>query len=129
MRTAAQRLGDAAEALVEARLTAAGWTILGRRVRVGRAELDLVAVDPGPPARLVAVEVRWRRRSDHGRPEETVDRRKLLRLRAALGRLGAWPALPDGTALPSLPPAVDVVAVEPGPGGGRVRHHRDVALD
>jgi Holliday junction resolvase-like predicted endonuclease len=129
MRTTAQLLGDAAEALVERRLIAAGWTILGRHVRVGRAELDLLALDPGPPARLVVVEVRWRRRPDHGRPEETVDRRKIVRLRAALGRVGASASLPDGTPVPSLPPAIDVVAVEPGPDGDRLRHYRDVRLD
>ena len=66
MRTPAQRAGDAAEALAERRLEAAGWTILGRHVRVSRAEIDIVAVDPGPPPALVAVEVRWRARRDYG---------------------------------------------------------------
>ncbi|MBI3747278.1 MAG: YraN family protein, partial [Chloroflexi bacterium] len=42
MRTDAQRSGDGAETLVADRLTAAGWTILARNVRVGRFELDLV---------------------------------------------------------------------------------------
>ena len=55
-RTEAQRAGDAAESLVAARLERAGWTILGRNVHVGRHELDIVAVDPGPPAALVVVE-------------------------------------------------------------------------
>ena len=57
-RTAAQRIGDAGEALIASRLEAAGWTILARNVRVGRDELDLVAIDPGPPRALVVVEVR-----------------------------------------------------------------------
>ena len=65
-RTDAQRAGEAAEGLVARRLEAAGWTILGRNVHVGRRELDLVAVDPGPPPTLVIVEVRWRRRRDFG---------------------------------------------------------------
>ena len=34
------------------RLAAGGWRILGRNVHVGRRELDIVAVDPGPPAWL-----------------------------------------------------------------------------
>ena len=34
--TAAQRIGDAGEALVASRLEAAGWTILARNVRLGR---------------------------------------------------------------------------------------------
>ena len=74
-RTAAQQAGDAAEALVAARLAEAGWTVLARNVHVGRHELDLVAVDPGPPAALVVVEVRWRAGRDFGLPEETVDHR------------------------------------------------------
>ncbi len=59
-RTSAQLAGDAAETLVAARLAEAGWTVLARNVHIGRHELDLVAVDPGPPAALVIVEVRWR---------------------------------------------------------------------
>jgi Holliday junction resolvase-like predicted endonuclease len=85
-RTLAQRAGDAAEDDVAARLSARGWRILGRRVRAGRSELDLVAVDPGPPRTLVIVEVRWRRRRDFGLPEETVDHRKLAHLRGGVGR-------------------------------------------
>jgi putative endonuclease len=119
-RTEAQRSGDAAEAIVARRLADAGWTILGRNVHVGRAELDIVAVDPGPPPALVIVEVRWRRRRDYGLPEETVDHRKRARVRqAAYGLL-------DGGAYPRLPLRFDLVVVEPDGRGGepRVRHHR-----
>ncbi|HET7028840.1 MAG TPA: YraN family protein [Candidatus Limnocylindrales bacterium] len=116
---------DAEDAVARA-LTAAGWRVLARNVRVGRLELDIIAVDPGPPARLVAVEVRSRRRRDYGLAEETVDGRKLGRLRAAVGGLLAIGALPDGRRLPALPPAIDVVAVEPGPDGRRMRHVRNV---
>jgi putative endonuclease len=109
-------------------LAAAGWRILARQVRVGRLELDVVAVDPGPPAALVAVEVRWRRSRLFGLPEETVDGRKIARLRRAAAALAADGRLPDGTTLPALPPRLDVVAVEPGPTGRlRARHHRGVA--
>ncbi len=52
-RTPSQRAGDAAEDEVARRLLAQGWTLLGRRVRAGRSELDLVATDPGPPRALV----------------------------------------------------------------------------
>jgi putative endonuclease len=121
MRTSAQRSGDAAEELVAGRLVAAGWSILARNVHVGRHELDLIAVDPGPPAALVAVEVRWRADRGFGLPEETVDARKRIRVRAAAYGLLERGVLPDGSWLPHLPLRFDLVVVEP---GGRVRHHR-----
>jgi len=121
MRTAAQQLGDDAEARVATYLSEAGWRILGRHVRVGRAELDLVTHDPGPPPRLVVVEVRWRARRDFGLPEETVDGRKRARLRAAAFRLRDRGTLPDGTRLPADPLRFDLIVVEP---GDRLRHHR-----
>jgi putative endonuclease len=119
--TPAQRAGDAAEQLVADRLTRLGWRILGRQVRVGRAELDLVALDPGPPASLVVVEVRWRARRDFGLPEETVDHAKRAHLRTAAFRLRETGQLPDGSLLPPIPLRFDLVAVEP---GGRIRHYR-----
>jgi putative endonuclease len=125
MRTSAQAAGDAAEALVASRLVAAGWRLLGRNVRVGRAELDIVAVDPAGPA-LVVVEVRWRSRRDFGLPEETVDRGKHARLRAAALELVGRGALPAGAALPRYPLRFDLVVVEP---GGRLRHHRHLGAD
>ena len=130
-RTGAQVLGDAAEDLVARRLEADGWRVLGRNVRVGRLEIDLVAVDPGPPPALVTVEVRWRARRDFGLPEETVDFRKRARLRAAAFALlerGSIDA--TGPPLPRLPLRLDLVVVEPGPTAGegpRVRHHRGIA--
>jgi putative endonuclease len=127
-RTPAQRAGDAAEEAVAAALCGAGWSILARRVRVGRAELDLVAVDPGPPARLVVVEVRWRRSRAFGLPEETVGYRKTARLRRAALELAVRGRVPDGTPLPPLPLRLDLVAMEPGAAGGgpRMRHHRGI---
>ena len=121
MRTAAQDSGDAAEAMVAVRLEARGWRVLGRQVHVGRAEIDLLAIDPGPPPALVVVEVRWRARRDFGLAEETVDSRKRARLRRAAFALRDLGALPDGTPLPALPIRFDLVVAEP---GGRLRHHR-----
>ena len=120
-RTAAQQAGDAAETEVAERLANAGWIILARNVHIGRHELDLVAVDPGPPAALVIVEVRWRAGRDFGLPEETVDHRKRARVRAAAYGLLDRGSLPDGAPLPHLPLRFDLVVVEP---GGRIRHHR-----
>lgn len=133
MRTAAQRAGDAAEAAAERYLVDRGWHVLARHVRVGRDELDMVAVDPGPPAALVIVEVRWRARRDFGLPEETVDGRKRARLHRAGYALRDAGRLPrparDATAagpaaasfLPHLPLRFDLIVVEP---GNRLRHHR-----
>ena len=121
MRTAAQRAGDDAEARVAAHLEGLGWRVLGMHIRVGRAELDLVATDPGPPAALVMVEVRWRSRRDFGLPEETVDGRKRARLHRAGHELRELEQLPDGTPLPVLPVRFDLVVVEP---NDHLRHYR-----
>lgn len=126
IRTTAQLAGDAAETLVLTRLVEAGWTVLARNVHVGRRELDLVAVDPGPPASLVIVEVRWRRSRGFGLAEETVDHRKRARVRQAAFGLLDQGSLPDGRAIPHLPLRFDLVVIEPGDRGGepRIRHHR-----
>lgn len=124
-RTDKQRAGDAAESLVAEKLAARGWQILGRNVHVGRSELDIVAVDPGPPARLVAVEVRFRSTREFGLPEETFDFRKQALIRRGLGRLIELGRLPDGSALPALPVAVDLAIVEPGSTGLTVRLYRN----
>ncbi|TME13397.1 MAG: YraN family protein [Chloroflexi bacterium] len=121
MRTAAQRSGDAAEASAAAYLTERGWRVLARQLHVGRAEIDLLAVDPGPPASVVVVEVRWRVRRDFGLAEETVDGRKRARLHRAGFVLREAGRLPDGSALPALPLRFDLIVVEP---GNRLRHHR-----
>jgi putative endonuclease len=113
-----------AEDLVERTLAAAGWKIIGRRVRVGRGELDLVAIDPGPPRCTVVVEVRWRSRRDFGLPEETLDARKRRALRRSIGSLRLAGMAPAG------PVRFDLVAVEPPTAPGLapvIRHHRGVA--
>jgi putative endonuclease len=120
-RTHAQRIGDAAEDDVARRLEADGWTILGRNVRMGRYELDLVAVDPGPPRALVVIEVRWRRTREFGLPEETVDHRKRTRIRAGAYGLLDRGTIAEGTPLPRLPLRFDLVVLEP---GGALRHYR-----
>jgi putative endonuclease len=128
-RSAAARVGAAAELLAAGRLERAGWAILGRNVRVGRGELDLVAIDPGPPRTLVVVEVRWRGRRDFGLAEESLDRRKRAALRRTVGALLAAGMLPDGRPLPRLPSRVDVIAVDrTASGDTSLRHHRGFRL-
>ena len=125
--TPAQLVGDDGEALAAAHLEARGWAVLARNVRLGRDELDLVAVDPGPPRALVVVEVRRRGRRDFGLAEETLDYRKRAALRRATGALLERGSLPDGTPLPPLPLRVDLVAIDPGVDGRPVlRHHRGI---
>lgn len=110
-------LGLRAEDATAAWLTTRGWTVLARRWRCPEGELDLVALDPGGV--LVAIEVKLRRGGRAGDPLESVDRRRLRRLRAALGRFrgsAPWPA-GDGV-------RIDLVSVRPAAGGRwRLAHH------
>ena len=120
------------EALASRFLEGLGWTVLARNVRVGRSELDLLAVDPGPPAQLVVVEVRANRNSSFGTPEETVDRAKVRAVYRGALALRAGGGLPGGDPLPRLPLRVDLVSVEMGPTlggaapGTTTRHLRGV---
>jgi putative endonuclease len=70
---ARQQLGRAAEEAAAKYLVADGWTLLGRNVRIGRGELDLIA---RRGAVLAFVEVKARRTAEYGAPEDAVDRRK-----------------------------------------------------
>jgi putative endonuclease len=129
-RTERQIAGDAAEQLVADILVGRGWSVLGRNVHAGRSELDIVATDPGPPPRLVIVEVRWRRSRDFGGAEGSFDYRKRARLRRGLARLLEAGRLADGTRLPVLPVAVDLAVVEPhSPGRDSVRLYRNALVE
>jgi putative endonuclease len=78
--TTRQECGASGEALVAARLEAAGYQILARNVRVGRSEIDIVA----SRARLVVFcEVRTRSSSALIEPAESIDRAKIARIRQA----------------------------------------------
>ena len=70
---ARQQFGRAAEAAAAQHLLRLGWRILGRNVRVGRGELDLIARRSGV---LAFVEVKARRSASCGSPEDAVDLRK-----------------------------------------------------
>jgi putative endonuclease len=76
------RLGHRAEETTAGWLAGHGWVILERRWRSPAGELDLVCLDPART--LVGVEVKLRRSGRAGTPAEAVDRRRVLRLRAAL---------------------------------------------
>lgn len=110
-------LGELAEDRVAAWLANRGWTLLARRWRCPQGELDIVALDPSSV--LVAVEVKLRSSYRAGGPLESVDRRRLGRLRAALGRFRVAKRIPLGAGL-----RVDLVAVAPtGEGRWRLAHH------
>jgi len=70
-------LGQRGEAAAARYLRRRGFRIVGRSVRSGLGELDLVAVDGRT---VVFVEVKTRRTGDQGHPAEAVDRAKQRRL-------------------------------------------------
>jgi putative endonuclease len=109
--TARRRAGDLAEEAVARHLVRIGWSIVARNVRVGRSELDIVAIDPGPPPTLVLVEVRSATVARFGAPIESVDAAKVGRLYRAAMELARIGHLPDGVALPSIDWRVDLVTV------------------
>jgi putative endonuclease len=77
--------GDRAEAIAASELERRGFTIIGRNVRVGRLELDVIAQRG---SLVVFCEVRARTRTGIAAPYESIDRSKIERLRrAALGWL------------------------------------------
>lgn len=98
-------LGLAVEAAVAAWLTRAGWTIVARRVRsAGGGEVDIVAID-GQRA-LVAIEVRARRHPRAGSAAESIDPRRIARMRRTLA--GIAPSAPPHAGL-----RIDLVSAQP----------------
>ena len=77
---ARQQFGRAAEDVAARYLQRRGWRVLGRNVRVGRGELDIVA---RRGAVLAFIEVKARRSGVCGAPEDAVSPRK----RRQVGRL------------------------------------------
>ncbi|HYI23095.1 MAG TPA: YraN family protein, partial [Candidatus Limnocylindrales bacterium] len=94
MATERQRRGAVAEDTALAYLRGMGWTAVARNVRIGRDEIDLVAVDKGPPLELVFVEVRSATSRRFGEPEERVDRGKVGHLYRAMSAVTAAGLVP-----------------------------------
>lgn len=110
-------LGLQAEEATANWLMTRGWTVVARRWRSPEGEIDLVAIDGDGV--LVAVEVKLRSTGRSGDPLESVDRRRLRRLRAALGRFGRMSHCPAHDGL-----RIDLVAVRPvAAGQWRLAHH------
>ena len=94
--TEAERTGLWGEGVAATTLEAEGYRILGRRVRVGRDELDLVATHGRDgPRQLVFVEVKTRASDAFGGGRAAVDQRKRHALcRAAARYLRRMPRTP-----------------------------------
>jgi putative endonuclease len=116
-------VGVRAEEVAAAWLTSAGWRVLATRWRCREGELDLVCLDPREA--LVGVEVRARRSARTGRPEESIDTRRVARLRHALAAYAAA-ARPAHAGR-----RIDLVALSPEPRDplGRWRARRIPAID
>jgi putative endonuclease len=113
---ARQALGRAAEQAAADYLEEAGWRLLGRNVRIGRGELDLIA----RRGRVLAfVEVKSRRTATCGSPEDAVDARK----RRQIARLaGLWLAGRPWALTGVDDVRFDVIAVDAAGATHRVRH-------
>jgi putative endonuclease len=77
---ARRRLGDVGEELAARFLTERGYVVLSRNYRCTVGEIDLICRDGET---LIFVEVKTRRGTAFGVPEEAVTARKLARLEAA----------------------------------------------
>ncbi len=97
-----KQLGDVGERIAEAFLVLKGYEILRRNFRYAGREIDLL-VQKGN--RLIAVEVRLRRNTRFGHAVESIDQKKLSRIRVALEG-----ALRDRGSL--LKPQIDVVLID-----------------
>lgn len=120
VKTVRQRHGSSAEEEAATYLGLLGWRVIVRNLKVGRDEIDILAVDPGPPATLVVVEVRSLRTPAFGAPEERVDRRKVGHLYRALGSIGSFLETEEGVG--RLPRRVDLVIVDRRSGRAETRH-------
>lgn len=100
-------LGQAAERLVAAWLTESGWHVLAQNWRCPDGELDLVCRDP--LGALVGLEVKCRTTGRGGGALESVDRRRVGRLRRALASYASTNAGHGHGGL-----RIDVVSVTPG---------------
>jgi putative endonuclease len=76
-----KQVGEVGERIAEAFLSLKGYEILRRNFRYAGREIDLLA---RKDSHLVAVEVRLKRGSRFGHAVESIDRRKLARVRVAL---------------------------------------------
>ena len=113
---ARQQFGRDAESAAARHLLREGWTVLGRNVRVGRGELDLI-VRRGDV--LAFVEVKARHTESFGAPEDAVDTRKRRQV-ARLGEL--WLAARPWALRGVCDVRFDIVAVDASSRPPAIRH-------
>jgi putative endonuclease len=121
-RAARRALGAQAEAIVADHLTAQGLEVIGRNVRVGRLEIDLIARD-GPV--IIVVEVRTRGATSYQRALDSIGAQKRARIRAAGERLWQTRFSTDPT-IDRM--RFDVASVTFIPGGGAAVEHIKAAF-
>jgi len=112
--SASRRLGSDSEDQAADYLLAKGFTIVTRRFKAKRGELDLVALDGD---QLVFVEVKQRKEGYV--PEESISQAKIDRLYSAAREYVKTAELGDREF------RFDVVAIA----GQQIRHHQDVFRD
>jgi putative endonuclease len=113
---ARQQFGRSAEEAAARHLARRGWRVLGRNVRIGRGELDLIVRRGGV---LAFVEVKARRSAACGAPEDAVDGRK----RRQVARLAdIWLAARPWALKGVSDVRFDIVAVDAGVVPPQIRH-------
>ena len=117
MPSARSKLGTRGEALAAAHLEALGMCIAGRNYRTRYGEVDLIAQEGDT---LVFVEVKTRRGSSYGTPEESVTPRKLDRL----AKTAALYLQEHG--LEQSAWRVDLLAIKLGKDGPSINHVRSI---
>jgi len=111
-------LGEKGEALAAEFLQAGGYSILHRRYRFGRGDIDLIARKGNT---VVFVEVKTRRTLMYGEPEEAVTADKVRRIR----RIAS--AYLSRCHLSECDCRIDIVGVTFEGGKPVIRHTRDIA--
>lgn len=111
------QLGLLAESAAARWLTQHGWQVVERRWRGPHGELDLVCRDAD--GWLVGVEVKLRSSGRSGSGAESVDRRRVARLRRTIAAY----AVDHQTASPMR---LDLVTLGRDPAGWRLRHYRGI---
>jgi putative endonuclease len=102
-RSRSRSLGDFGERVAANHLEAKGYTILERNWSVREGEIDIIA---SKPDEIIFVEVRSRRGTAFGTPEESITGRKAAHVRAAAAAyIQAHPDVPETQ-------RIDVIALE-----------------